>query len=1160
VNARPVTLDDKYRQPEGEVYLSGMQALVRLLLEQARSDRARGHRTGGFVSGYRGSPIGGLDRELWRAKALLEEHDVRFVPGLNEELAATACWGTQQVPLFPQPKVQGVFSLWYAKNPGVDRAMDAIKHGSHAGTSPLGGVLVAAGDDHLAKSSAFGHQSEYEFVDCLMPVLAPANIAEIVEFGLAGWALSRYCGSWVGLKLAGSICEGSATIDVAPPRAWPVPSFAFPPDGPHLRWPDDAGAMEHRAKAVRLPAAQAFVRAAGLDRRYGAQGSTRLGIVAPGRAHAQLNQALLELGIAERDLGSLGVRILKPAMTWPLEPEGFLEFAAGLDTLLVVEDKRPLVEDQAKVLLHDRMHRSAPRVIGKRDESGAALLPESGEIEAARLALELGRRLGIPESRLEPLRARLAPAPAPATTVATAGTTAAAATAPALPRTPYFCSGCPHNTSTRAPEGSTVVGGIGCHTLAMFMDRGMLTFTHMGGEGASWIGISPFSDLPHVFQNMGDGTYQHSGVLGIRAAVAANVNVTFKILYNDAVAMTGGQPVEGLPSVPRLTRQLAAEGVARIAVVTDDPDKYSAGEGSGAQGADPFAEGVRISHRDDLDHVQRELAKLPGVTALVYDQTCAAEKRRRRKVGQFPDPPKRLFINPRVCEGCGDCGVQSNCVSILPLETEFGRKRQIDQASCNKDYSCARGFCPSFVTVEGGTLRRPAPRDPGTLPEPPGRIAGVTGIPQAAARAAATRLLIAGIGGTGVVTVSAILGMAARLDSLEATVNDVTGMAQKGGPVLGHVQIADELAKIGSDRVPPGAADVLLALDLVVANMPDAASRLGARTVAIANLDVAPTGAFTRNVDALPDAAGLLSRLQSRVAGVETLHATQAAGAAAGDPVAAGLLMLGYALQRGLVPLRRESLEQAIRLNKVAVERNLAAFGWGRRLAAEPGAAAQLGVGQAGATTLDDFIARRVADLTDYQDAAYASRYRRLVERVREAEARMMPDEGALTRAVAEQAYRLMAYKDEYEVARLYADPAFTAQLAGTFEGDYRLRLNLAPPLLARRDRHTGLPRKREYGPWLLPVLRSLARLRRLRGTPFDPFGYTAERRMERRLVTEYFALVDELLASLSASRHAPAVELAGWPRTVRGFGHVKAKSLESSLTRRDALLAKWRT
>jgi indolepyruvate ferredoxin oxidoreductase len=1126
MNAEPrITLDDKYRQPAGEIYLTGMQALVRLLLEQARSDRARGLATEGFVSGYRGSPIGGLDRELWRAKGLLDEHGVRFVPGLNEELAATACWGTQQVPLFPEPRVAGVYSLWYAKNPGLDRAMDAIKHAAHAGTSPLGGVLVAAGDDHLAKSSAFGHQSEYEFVDCLMPVLAPASIAELIELGLAGWALSRYSGAWVGFKLAGSICEASATVHAAPPREWPVPAFEFPPGGPHLRWPDDPATMEHRAKAVRLPAAQAFVRAAGLDRTSGARGRARLGIVAPGRAYAQLRQAWLELGIAEAELAALGVRVHKPAMVWPLEPERFLEFAQGVDTILVVEDKRPLVEDQAKVLLHDRMHRDAPRVIGKRDESGAMLLPESGEVDALRLALELGRRLGLPASRLEPLRGRATPAPA----------------APVMLRTPYFCSGCPHNTSTRVPEGETVIGGIGCHTLAMGMDRGMLTFTHMGGEGASWIGIAPFTKRTHMFQNMGDGTYQHSGVLGIRAAVAARVNVTFKILYNDAVAMTGGQPVEGLPSVPRLTRQLTAEGVARVAVVTDEPDKYEPAR-------DPFADGVTVHHRDDLDHVQRLLRDVPGVTALVYDQTCAAEKRRRRKIGRFPDPPKRLYINERVCEGCGDCGVQSNCVSIVPLDTEHGRKRQIDQASCNKDYSCARGFCPSFVTVQGGTLRRTAARVPGTLPAPP----AVPGTHR-------SRLLIAGIGGTGVVTVSAIVGMAARLDGREAAVNDVTGMAQKGGPVLGHVQIADDAAELASDRVPLGGTDVLLALDLVVATMPDAQSRLGAHTIAIANLDLAPTGAFTRSADAVPDGVDLLARLQGRVARVESLHATQAASAAAGDPVAAGLLLLGYAVQRGLVPLRLQSLEEAIRLNGVGVERNLAAFGWGRRLAAEPGAASDLGLGEPVAATLDEFVARRVADLEAYQDAGYAARYRELVARVRAAEARVAPGESGLTRTVAEQAFRLMAYKDEYEVARLHTDPAFAARLAAQFEGDWRLRFNLAPPLLARRDPHTGLPRKQEYGPWLLPVLRGLARLRRLRGTALDPFGYTEERRTERRLIGEYFALVEELIAALAPGNHALAVELAGWSRTVRGFGHVKAKALAAAEARRDELLVRWR-
>jgi indolepyruvate ferredoxin oxidoreductase len=1153
MNADPqVTLDDKYRQPEGELYLTGMQALVRLLLEQARADRVQGHATEGFVSGYRGSPIGGLDRELWRAKGLLDEHGVRFVPGLNEELAATACWGTQQVPLFPQPRVAGVYALWYAKNPGLDRASDAIKHASHAGTSKRGGVLAVAGDDHLAKSSAFGHQSEYGFVDCLMPVLAPASVAEIVEFGLAGWALSRYCGAWVGFKLAGSICEASATVHAARPAAWPVPDFEFPPDGPHLRWPDDPGAMERRAKSVRLPAAQAFVRAAGLDRTTGARGAARLGIVAAGRAYAQLRQALLELGIGEADLVRLGVRIHKPAMVWPVEPERLVEFARSVETVLVVEDKRPLLEDQLKVLLHDRLHREAPRVVGKRDEAGRPLLPEAGEVEALQIGVELGRRLGLPETRIAELQARLGPgagaapstvslrAPAGAATSVPAAANVTAPAAPSVVRTPYFCSGCPHNTSTRPPEGATVIGGIGCHTLAMGMDRGMLTFTHMGGEGASWLGIAPFTRLEHVFQNMGDGTYQHSGVLGIRAAVAARSRVTFKILYNDAVAMTGGQPVEGLPSVARLTRQLAAEGVARIAVVSDDVEKYDAA-------SDPFAAGVTVHHRDDLDHVQRLLREVPGVTALVYDQTCAAEKRRRRKIGQYPDPAKRLYINDRVCEGCGDCGVQSNCVSIVPLDTEFGRKRQIDQASCNKDYSCARGFCPSFVTVDGGRLRRPETRTPPAAPQPP-----------RAAERPVTRLLLAGIGGTGVVTVSAILGMAARVEGRAAAVYDVTGMAQKGGPVLGHVQLAADDTALGSDRIPPGGADVLLALDLVVATMADASSRLGAGTHAIANVDLVPTGAFTRSGDAVPDAGALLAKLRERAGALETLHASDAAAAATGDPVSAGLLLLGYAVQRGLVPLRVASIEQAIRLNRVAVERNLAAFGWGRALAADPAALRELGLAEAPAVTLDEQIERRAADLERYQDAAYARRYRELVERVRSVEQRTVPGDFALTRVVAEQAHRLMAYKDEYEVARLQTSPEFAARLAATFEGDYRLRFNLAPPLLAKRDPHTGLPRKQEYGPWLLPVLRGLARLRRLRGTLLDPFGYTDERRTERALIAEYYALVERLLANLTPDTHALAVELAGWTRAVRGFGHVKARSLEGAIVRRDALLACW--
>ena len=1116
----PVSLDDKYRQPSGSVYLSAMQALVRLALLQSERDRRAGHRTAGFISGYRGSPIGGFDREVVRARALLQQHDVRFEPGLNEDLAATACWGTQQVGLFPKPRFDGVFALWYGKNPGLDRSMDAIKHGSHAGSSPLGGVLAVAGDDHLAKSSAFGHQSEYGFVDCLMPVLAPSDVEDILPLGLFGWALSRYCGSWVGFKLAGSICESSAQIALPDATlSFPPPSdFTLPADGVHLRWPEAPDAMEARAKAIKLPAAMAFARAAGIDRRIGVvgpgDGVGRLGIIAPGRAYQQLRLALRELGLADQDLVAVGLRIYKPAMVWPLEPQELLEFLRGLPTVMVVEDKRPLVEDQVKVILHDRCPGSMVRVIGKRDENGQPLLPESGEVDALEIALAIAQRIGLPADRREEIAARLA----------------RRRVAPAQIRLPYFCSGCPHNTSTRVPEQSIAIGGIGCHTLAMGMDRGMLTFSHMGGEGATWIGIAPFSGHEHVFQNLGDGTYQHSGYLGIRAAVAARVTITFKILYNDAVAMTGGQPVEGLPSVPRMTRQLAAEGVTRIVVVTDEPDKYPA--------ADPFAPGVAVHHRDALDRVQRELQTIPGVTALVYDQTCAAEKRRRRKVGAFPDPAQRVVINELVCEGCGDCGVQSNCLSIVPVETEFGRKRQIDQQSCNKDFSCVKGFCPSFVTVLGGKLRRKQVLQvnelppPDTLPSAPWLEATQPGV---------CSILLAGIGGTGVVTVGALLGMAAKIEGWAVTVNDVTGMAQKGGPVLGHVQISRDTTMIAGERIALGAADLLIAVDLVVATMPDAMSRLGPKTHAIANLDATQTGAFTRNGDALVDGTALLQRLSDRAGTIETIAALQAATVAVGDPVAAALLMTGYAVQRGRIPLRPESVEEAIRLNNVAVEQNTAAFRWGRRLASAPDAASELGLMPAAIPTLDQRVSRRADFLRDYQDERYAARYRSLVERVRAAESLVIPASASLTEAVALSAFRLMAYKDEYEVARLHTLPELGARLGSQFEGDYRLRFHLAPPVFSRLDPDTGVPRKMELGQWILPILRMLKHLRGLRGTALDPFGWSAER---RRLIGDYEGLVRRLCDELSVTSHPIAVRLAALPYMIRGYGHVKQASL----------------
>ncbi|MCB1624455.1 MAG: indolepyruvate ferredoxin oxidoreductase family protein, partial [Pseudomonadales bacterium] len=1020
-------------------------------------------------------------------------------------------------------------SLWYGKNPGLDRSMDAIKHGSHAGTSPLGGVLAVAGDDHLAKSSAFGHQSEYGFVDCLMPVLAPSDVADILSLGLFGWALSRYCGSWVGVKLAGSICESSALITLPDENlSFPTPwDFSLPADGVHLRWPEAFDAMEARAKSVKLPAALAFARAAGIDRTLSgdARGDSRgkLGIISSGRAFAQLRLALQELGVSERDFPSLGLRLYKPAMVWPLEPEALLEFLRDLPTVLVVEDKRPLVEDQVKVLLHDRRPGAGTRVIGKHDERGHPLLPDSGEVDALKVALIIAQRLDLPAARGAEIAARVAQH----------------SVAPAQIRLPFFCSGCPHNTSTRVPEGAIAVGGIGCHTLAMGMDRGMLTFSHMGGEGATWIGIAPFSGHEHVFQNLGDGTYQHSGYLGIRAAVIAGVNITFKILYNDAVAMTGGQPVEGLPTVPRMTRQLAAEGVAQVVVVTDEPHKYPTG--------DAFARGVTVHHRDALDRLQRELQNVPGVTAIVYDQTCAAEKRRRRKAGAFPDPARRVVINELVCEGCGDCGVQSNCLSIVPIETEFGRKRQIDQQSCNKDFSCLKGFCPSFVTIEGGRLKTKQ------------TLAGCGMLPpaeQTTPVGAVSRILLAGIGGTGVVTVGALLGMAARIEGLVASVNDVTGMAQKGGPVLGHVQIARDASSLAGERIPLGGADLLLAIDLVVATMPDAMSRLGPHTHAIANLDATQTGAFTRNIDALVDSDALIERLRDRVETVESLLALQAARAAVGDPIAAGLLMTGYAIQGGRIPIGPESMEEAIRMNGVAVDRNIAALRWGRRLAADPAAQQELGMTAPTQFTMVQQIERRAAFLRDYQDDRYAARYRSLIDNVRAAESKIMPDSDALTSAVAWTAFRLMTYKDEYEVARLHSQPMFRTGIAAQFEGDYQLRFHFSPPLLARRDRNTGRPRKIAFGQWVLPVLRTLASLRFLRGTHFDPFGWTAERKLERQLIVDYEVLVSQLCADLSDTTHALAVRLAELPAEIRGYGPVKQASLKQFHTARGQLLA----
>ena len=1143
-----VTLDDKYVLDTGRIYLTGTQALVRLPMVQRRRDLAVGLNTGCFISGYRGSPLGGFDQALWGARRFLEKSHIHFQPAINEELGATAVWGSQQIDLFPGSRYDGVFALWYAKGPGVDRSGDALKHGNAAGSAAHGGVLLLAGDDHTCKSSTLPHQSEYAFMDAGIPVLNPSGVQELLDLGLYGWAMSRYSGCWIAFKTIAETVDSSASVEIGPERidiAHPD-DFEMPAGGLNIRWPDQPLEQEYRLHKYKLYAALAFARANRLDRIVIDSPRPRFGIVTTGKSYLDVRQALDDLGIDEAYAANIGIRLYKVAMSWPLEREGIRHFAEGLEEILVVEEKRAVVENQFKEQLYNWREDVRPRVIGKFDENHNWILPSNGELTPAQIARVIAQRV-----------ARFHTSPRIAERVAFLEAKERQLGANVVPfyRTPYFCSGCPHNTSTKVPEGSRALAGIGCHYLAQFMDRSTATFTQMGGEGAPWIGQAPFTETRHVFANLGDGTYTHSGVLAIRAAVAAKVNITYKLLFNDAVAMTGGQPIDGGLTVPALTRQLAAEGVGRIIVVTDEPDKYP-------PSAD-FAPGATVRARDQLDAVQRELRSIEGVTAIVYDQTCAAEKRRRRKRGRFPDPAKRVFINDLVCEACGDCSRTSNCLSVVPIETEFGRKRSIDQSSCNKDYSCINGFCPSFVTVHGGDLKQHKTSDLGenelpALPEP--------------ARPALDKpygILVTGVGGTGVVTIGALLGMAAHLDEKGCTVLDMTGLAQKGGAVYSHVRIARSADEIHAVRIASGGAKLLLGCDLVVSASQDALSKLElGQSSAIVNSHETITGDFTRNPDLIFPNREMRQTIAEAVGekNVEFLNATELATGLLGDSIAGNLFMLGFAYQRGLVPLSGEAIERAIALNGVAVEFNHAAFRWGRRAAIDPEFVRIRAIPPAAvppwhrlSETLDELVSRRAAFLTDYQSAAYAARYASRVERVREAEALCLPGETGLTQSVARSLFKLMAYKDEYEVARLYTDTGFLRDIADRIEGPYKLNFHLAPPLLGSRDPETGHLRKRSFGPWMLSVFRILAGLRGLRGTPFDIFGRTKERQLERRLISEYDALIDEILACLSPANHEIAVELASLPAEIRGFGHIKEANLAQVKAREEKLLARFR-
>lgn len=1143
----PVDLDDKYRLTSGRAYLSGIEALVRLPMLQHQRDVARGLNTAGYISGYRGSPIGGLDQALWKAKAYLDPHNIVFNPGINEDLAMTAVWGSQQVNLFAGAKYDGVFGLWYGKGPGLDRSMDVLKHANAFGTSRYGGVLAVVGDDHACKSSTLPHQCEYAFMAASAPILAPANVQEILDLGIFGWELSRYSGCWVGLKAITENMDSAISADIDPNRVKIIipDGFVMPEGGLHARWPDKPLEQEERLNRYKIYAAREFARVNGLNVITHDTPHPRLGIITSGKAYLDVLQALEDLGIDAAMAADIGLRVFKVGMPWPLEPVTTHQFAKGLTEILVVEEKRSVIEDQLTGQLYNWPVSERPRVVGEYDEQGNSLLTNLGELTPAMVARAIASRLQPfycsedIERRLQFLHRKEQSLARPRELIE---------------RTPHYCSGCPHNTSTKVPAGSRAMAGIGCHYMVTWMDRETFTFTQMGGEGATWLGQAPFTETPHVFQNLGDGTYYHSGLLAIRAAVAASVNITYKLLYNDAVAMTGGQPIDGPISVAQIIEQLRGEGIQRIAVVTDEPEKYSKDF--------PQFDGLSIDHRRRLDAIQQEMREVKGTSVIIYDQTCAAEKRRRRKKGEYPDPAKRVMINSAVCEGCGDCGEVSNCLSVLPLETELGRKRTIDQSACNKDYTCVEGFCPSFVTVHGGQLRKQrsgvAATVDMTLPEPT--------LPQLDQP---WNVVMTGIGGTGVLTISSILGMAAHIEGKGCSVLNLTGLAQKFGAVVSHVRIGRRQQDIYAVRVAAGDANLLLGCDLVVAAGEEALAKVNSETShAIINDYESPTAAFTRDPDARFPKVAMKKAIAAEVGEAKThfVNASQLAVELMGDAIGSNLFLLGFAYQQGLIPVTAAAIEQAIALNDVAVDFNRQAFIWGRRMAHDQAAVlASLPQHESPfrpLTRLQDIVDYRVRFLTDYQNARYARRYQDFIDKCQRAVTELNLEQPAtedFIKAVAKSYFKLLAIKDEYEVARLYANTDFIKRVRQQFDGDIELHFHMAPPTWPKakpRGGNRARPIKTEYGPWMIKMFTVLAALRPLRGTPLDIFAYSRERKIEKALIAEFEALIDnELLPSLKADNLAVATELVAEVEKIRGFGHVKEAALERWQQRRRELL-----
>lgn len=1129
-------LNDRYRRESGRVFLTGTQALVRIPLMQRTLDRAAGLNTAGFISGYRGSPLATYDTELWRAARFLEENNISFLPAVNEELAATAVLGTQQVEADPHREVDGVFGLWYGKGPGVDRAGDSLKHGNAYGSSPHGGVLVIAGDDHGAVSSSMSHQSDVAFLAWLMPNLNPASVAEFLEFGLYGIALSRFSGMWVGFKAISETVESAMSLELPPYPDFVTPDFTAPPGGLHIRWPDFPGPQIEERMEWKKAATLAFAAANPLDRKIFGTPDARFGIVTTGKGHLDLMEALRLLDIDQREARRIGLDIYKVGMVWPLAHDAALDFVRDKHEVLVIEEKRGLIESQFKEYFYDYPGRKPKRMVGKADEFGNPLVPWVGELSPLQLAGIVARRLdaAMPGLRLVERAEKLTSREASVIEISGAS------------RTPYFCSGCPHNTSTRVPEGSQALAGIGCHFMANWMERDTDGLIPMGGEGINWVTRSLYNGNRHIFQNLGDGTFYHSGSLAIRQAHAAKTNITFKILYNDAVAMTGGQPVDGPISVEKIAHSVRAEGIDRIALVSDEPEHFNLAD---------FPPGTTLSHRRDLDPVQRELRDIPGVTILIYAQTCATEKRRRRKRGTLATPKKIVVINDLVCEGCGDCSVESNCLSVIPKETPFGRKRQIDQNTCNKDFSCVNGFCPSFVTVEPDDSVENTPATAMQIPED--KLASLP-LPDTAPLSATYDLLVTGVGGTGVITVGALITMAAHLERKGASVLDFMGFAQKFGPVLSFIRLAREPSMLNQVRIDQQQADALIGCDLVVSSSPKASACLRpGHTRTVLNTTEMSTADFVKFRDASLKAGDRVNAIRDVVGkqNLSVIAANSLAEALLGDTIYANVLLLGYAWQSGLLPLSLEAMLRAIELNGVSVPQNKKAFCWGRLAAADPQFVQSLvddpQQNIRGVESLAEMIERRAEFLADYQDQALSTRFTDLVERVRQAESTLAhADRLPLTESVARAYFKTLAYKDEYEVARLHAQSGFLESLKKSYGDGAKLRFHLAPPILNSGVDSRGRPRKREFGAWMIPAFRLLARLRHLRGSRLDLFGKTAERRMERALITEFENHIAVLMQHLSSSNIDLAIEIVGEYLEIRGYGPVKEEAARKARAR----------